>query len=132
MKIKYSSTVLNPDGETPKKPKLVLRRICQTEFAISSDNAKMFDRGNARYAFAFELERSHASAEAAFAFAMRHPQNLAAKSPADLVFECEPPDTGACTGFKMNAAVLCRAETSADGIVSNSRYEFEASTFGEI
>lgn len=121
MKIKFADTNLANDGEFPKSLSLETRRRSQTEYTIDADEAKIFDRGNTKTTLAFEIERAHGSEADAEKFAVGHASEIAALSPAALVFEYAD---GSKTTFEN--AVVSKIKTEYEKLVSNTRYEFSA------
>ena len=119
MKIYISQQCLNPKGETPKSVSVEMRRLNQTEYAVESAYAHIFDRGNAQTTVSFTLERSHMSESEAEAFALSHAAEIAAQRPLTLAFECAP---GKAFGLSNAAASKIKTETS--GLITTTRYEF--------
>lgn len=121
MKIFYSHTLLNAGSEMPKSLAVETRRRTQTEYAIDSAQAKIFDRGNSRVLVSFALERAHKSESAADEFAAMHAASLGALAPATLAFEL---DGSAKIEFENASPVKIKTET--DKLITTVRYEFSA------
>lgn len=121
MKIFYSDIRLNGGSEMPKSLAVETRRRTQTEYAIDSAEAKIFDRGNSRVSVSFALERAHKSECAADEFAAMHAASLGALAPATLTFEL---DDSAKIEFR-NATPV-KIKTESDKLMTTVRYEFSA------
>lgn len=121
MKIIISSLELNTHGEIPKNFSVESRRRCQTEYAVDSRLARVFDRGNAVCSVSFEIERSHSSQENAETFAILHASEIHSLSSATLKIE-----TGGEHGrtFSLSEASPTRVKVSCDGLITTARYEF--------
>lgn len=119
MKIYISHQCLNPKGETPKSVSVEMRRLNQTEYALESAFAHVFDRGNAQTMVSFTIERSHMSEADAEAFALSHAAETAAQRPLALSFECESGRT-----FSLANAAASKIKTETSGLITTTRYEF--------
>ena len=86
MKITLNGLELNPNGEIPKNFSIETSRQIQTEYALSSGMAKVFDRGNVKTLAQFEIERSHASEAQAQMFALKHAAQVSEKSAGEIDF----------------------------------------------
>ncbi len=122
MKIKFSSIVLNKNGESPRNFCIETKRQSQTEFPIDAEKAKIFDRKNVRTNIVFSLERSHESEEAATFFAISHANVLENLTPADL-------DLSWSNGENVSTltnAIPTKIRIETNGLVTLTRYEFSA------
>ena len=127
MKIYISQKLLNSLGETPKSLSVEMRRQTQTEYALESNYARIFGRGNARTAVAFTVERAHASEEAARIFSLKHSAELDAENNTELEFA----EDGFAT-LRLKDAVISKVKTDTDGIITNTKYEFIGTQAEEI
>ena len=122
MKINISQTPLNANGEEPKNLLVRTKRATKTEAAINSANALVFDRGNSSVTATFEIERAHPTPGDAEVFALSHAAQIEAMLPADLEF-CAP-ETG--KAVSLPDCALSEIRISANGAITNSKYEFKA------
>lgn len=122
MKISVSQTPLNAGGEEPKNLIVRTKRAAKTESAINSANALVFDRGNSSVTATFEIERAHPSPGEAGIFALSHAAQIEALLPADLEFSA--PKTGG--KISLSECALSEIRVSANGAITNSKYEFKA------
>lgn len=122
MKINISQTPLNANGEEPKNLLVRTKRATKTEAAINSANALVFDRGNSSVTATFEIERAHPTPGDAEVFALSHAAQIEAMLPADLEF-CAP-ETG--KAVSLSECALSEIRISANGAITNSKYEFKA------
>ena len=131
MKITLDSLVLNPNGKIPKNFSIETQRQIQTEYALSSRLARVFDRGNTKILAQFEIERSHSSDSDAQMFALKHPAEISEHSDGKIDFTV-PDGTLSKKTLRLKSAFPSKVKTQIDGLVTNTRYEFVATSMEEI
>ncbi len=124
MKIKFSDNTLNPNGESPKNIIVETRRFSQVEFPINAENAKLFDRKNAKTSVSFTVEQAHLSECEALIFATTHASELSKSAPAELSFI----STNTDMNVKFQNTSPSRIKIENDGIMTISTYEFSTET----
>ena len=128
MKIYISQTLLNDAGETPKSLTVEMRRQTQTEYALASPFAHVFDRGNARTLISFSIERSHASESEAERFAIAHAAQTDAAAPFALEFSGD----GDFPKLRLSDATASKIKTELNDVITLTKYEFTGTKAEEI
>lgn len=131
MKITLNGLELNPNGEIPKNFSIETSRQIQTEYALSSGMAKVFDRGNVKTLAQFEIERSHVSEAQAQMFALKHAAQVSEKSAGEIDFNV-PGGMFLNRTIRFKSAFPSKIKIQIDGLVTNTLYEFVATSTEEI
>ena len=131
MKITLNGLELNPNGEIPKNFSIETSRQIQTEYALSSGMAKVFDRGNVKTLAQFEIERAHASEAQAQMFALKHAAQVSEKSAGEIDFNV-PGGMFSNRTIRFKSAFPSKIKIQIDGLVTNTLYEFVATSTEEI
>ncbi len=126
MKITLGSILLNGGGETPQDFCVDMRRRIQTEYAIGSPNARIFDRQNKSVAVSFVIERSHATQSLAEDFAASHAEEISNLSTPAFKFSVNK------DSFILSNAAVSRVRTECDGIMTRTSYEFSGESINRI
>lgn len=131
MKITVNGIELNPNGEVPKNFSIETSRQIQTEYALSSAAAKVFDRGNSKILAQFEIERSHPSEGGAQLFALKHAAHLSENSAGQIDFML-PAGLFSKKTVRLKSAFPSKIKTQIDGLVTSTHYEFVATSMEEM
>ena len=126
MKIYADTIPLNPNGEEPKNFCLDMRRKIQTEYAIDSVNAKIFDRGNSKITLSFTIEQAHPEEALAEFFAVAILTDKFCRNPITLTIKTDS------ANFALSNASLSRIKSKAEGIITITDYEWSGEKIVKI